>query len=100
LQGLNPSVPSMFRGWLLGFVALSFSMVESLAPRKTNLEDQASVFISPTGRVAQLYPQAPGTHFIRLLRHSWATLGLLPGQHGNYYACYILQWFTCKYSQI
>jgi hypothetical protein len=26
--------------------------------------------------VAQLYPQAPSTHFIRLLRHAWATVGL------------------------
>jgi hypothetical protein len=26
--------------------------------------------------VAQLYPQAPGTHFSRLLRHAWATVGL------------------------
>jgi hypothetical protein len=27
--------------------------------------------------VAQLYPQAPSTHFSRLLRHAWATVGLL-----------------------
>jgi len=26
--------------------------------------------------VAQLYPQAPSTHFSRLLRHAWATVGL------------------------
>jgi hypothetical protein len=26
--------------------------------------------------VAQLYPQAPGTHFSRLFRHAWATVGL------------------------
>jgi hypothetical protein len=26
--------------------------------------------------VAQLYPQAPATHFSRLLRHPWATVGL------------------------
>jgi hypothetical protein len=25
--------------------------------------------------VAQLYPQAPSTHFSRLLRHAWATVG-------------------------
>jgi hypothetical protein len=35
-----------------------------------NLEDQASVFMTPGDRVAQLYPQAPGTHFSRLLRHA------------------------------
>jgi hypothetical protein len=46
------------------------------APRPTTiLEDQASVFISPRGRVA--------THFIRLLRHTWVTVGLFlfPGHH-------------------
>jgi hypothetical protein len=26
--------------------------------------------------MAQLYPQAPNTHFSRLLRHAWATVGL------------------------
>jgi fatty acid desaturase len=26
--------------------------------------------------VAQLYPQALGTHFSRLLRHEWVTVGL------------------------
>jgi hypothetical protein len=40
-----------------------------LAPRPTPiLEDQASVFISPRGRVA--------THFSRLLRHTWVMVGL------------------------
>jgi hypothetical protein len=29
-----------------------------------NLEDQVSVFMSPSDRVAQLYPQAPGSLFI------------------------------------
>jgi hypothetical protein len=41
-------------------------------------EDQASVFISPRGRVT--------THFSRLLRHAWVTVGLFlyPGHHtGN-----------------
>jgi hypothetical protein len=33
--------------------------------------------------VAQLYPQALGTHFSRLLRHAWVTVGLSfnPGHH-------------------
>jgi hypothetical protein len=47
-----------------------------LAPRPTlTLEDQVSVFISPRGRVA--------THFSRLLRHAWVTVGLFlfPGHH-------------------
>jgi hypothetical protein len=41
-----------------------FYRVGLLAPRPTPIqEDQASVFISPRGRVA--------THFSRLLRHAW-----------------------------
>jgi hypothetical protein len=37
----------------------------------------------PRGRVAQLYPQALGIHFSRLLRHAWVTVGLFlfPGHH-------------------
>jgi hypothetical protein len=37
----------------------------------------------PGDRVAQLYPQALGIHFIRLLRHAWVTVGLFsnPGHH-------------------
>jgi hypothetical protein len=48
-----------------------------------NLEDQTSVFMTPGDRVAQLYPQALGTHFSRLLRHAWVTVGLFfnPGHH-------------------
>jgi hypothetical protein len=48
-----------------------------------NLEDQASVFMTPGDRVAQLYPRAAGTHFSRLLRHAWVTVGLFfnPGHH-------------------
>jgi hypothetical protein len=48
-----------------------------------NLEDQVSVFMTPGDRVSQLYPQGPGTHFSRLLRHAWVTVGLFfnPGHH-------------------
>jgi hypothetical protein len=54
-----------------------FYRVGLLAPSPTpNLKDQTSVFISPRGRVAQFYPQAPVTHFSRLLRHAWVTVGL------------------------
>jgi hypothetical protein len=54
-----------------------FYGVGLLAPRPTpNLEDQVSVFITPRDRGAQLYPQALGTHFGRLLRPIWATVGL------------------------
>jgi len=47
-----------------------------LAPRPTPIpEDQASVFISPRGRVA--------THFSRFLWHAWVTVGLFlfPSHH-------------------
>jgi hypothetical protein len=57
-----------------------FYKVGLLAPRPTSIpEDQASVFISPRGRVA--------THFSRLLQHAWVTVGLFlfPGHHtGNH----------------
>jgi hypothetical protein len=40
-------------------------------------------FISLRGRVAQLYPQVSSTHFSRLLRYLWVTVGLFlfPGHH-------------------
>jgi hypothetical protein len=41
-----------------------------------NLQDQASIFVTPRDRVTQLYPQALGTHFSCLLQHAWAMLGL------------------------
>jgi hypothetical protein len=53
----------------------SFYGVGLLAPRPTPIpEDEACVSISPRGRVA--------THFSRLLRHAWVTVGLFlfPGQ--------------------
>jgi hypothetical protein len=39
--------------------------------------------MTPGDRVAQLYPQALGTHFGRLLPHSWVIVGLFfnPGHH-------------------
>jgi hypothetical protein len=54
----------------------SFYRIGLLAPRPTSIpEDQASAFISPRGGVA--------THFSRLLRHAWVTVGLFlfPGHH-------------------
>jgi hypothetical protein len=54
----------------------SFYMVRLLAPCQIPIpEDQASVFISPRGRVA--------THFSHLLRHTWVMVGLFlfPSHH-------------------
>jgi hypothetical protein len=67
-----------------GFVTVTFLQGWVVSPAlNTNLEDQASLFMTPEGRVAQLYPQALGTHFSRLLRHEWVTVGLFfnPGHH-------------------
>jgi hypothetical protein len=59
----------------------SFFRIRLLTPRLTPIpEDQASLFISPRGRVA--------SHLSRLLRHTWVTLGLFlfPVHHtGNRY---------------
>jgi hypothetical protein len=45
-----------------GSVTAAFYGVGLLAPRPTpNLEDQVSVFMTPGGRVAQLYPRALGS---------------------------------------
>jgi hypothetical protein len=54
-----------------------------------NLEDQASVFVTPGDRMTQLYPQALGTHFNRLLRHAWATSELFEssGHHTEKKLC-------------
>jgi hypothetical protein len=80
LRLLNELLPVirnwLFQGHILGFLTTFFG-VGSLAPRQTpNVEDQVSIFISHGDWVAQLYPQAPGTHFSRILRHAWATVGL------------------------
>jgi hypothetical protein len=58
---------------LWGFVTITFLQGWIVNPAP-NLEDQASVLITPGDRVAQLYPQALGTHFSRLLRHAWVEL--------------------------
>jgi hypothetical protein len=77
-----------------GFVTITFYRAGLLVQRPTpNLEDQASVFMNPGDRVAQLYPQALGTHLSRLLRHAWVTVGLFfnPGHHTGAWERYIHQ---------
>jgi hypothetical protein len=60
-----------------GFVTINFLRGWIVSPRPTpNLEDQVSVFMIPGDRVVQLYPQALGTNFSRLLRRAWVTVGL------------------------
>jgi hypothetical protein len=62
---LHNFLPLIWLNFLEPSQPFSFYRVGLLAPRPTpTLEDKASVFISPRGRVAQLYSQAPGTHFL------------------------------------
>ena len=73
------SVPhSLFRGHNLGFLAVSLFTVTScrLSPNLQPGRPFHRIY-NPWGRVAQLYPQAPGTHFGRPLRPAWAAVGLL-----------------------
>jgi hypothetical protein len=58
------------------FVTITF-LQGWIVSSASNLENQASVFMTPGDRVAQLYPQVLGIHFSRLLRHAWVTVGLL-----------------------
>jgi hypothetical protein len=52
------------------FTSLDFATIIFYRARSSalcpipNLEDQVPVFMSPSDRVAQLYPQAPGSHFV------------------------------------
>jgi hypothetical protein len=55
---------------------LTTGFVWRRATLNPNMEGQTSVFVTPRDRVTQLYLQALGTHFSRLLRHTWAALGL------------------------
>jgi hypothetical protein len=70
----HPQNPAKFLG---GFSTIFFFLQDRVVSPTPNPipEDQASVFISPRGRVA--------THFSRLLRHAWVTVGLFlfPGHH-------------------
>jgi hypothetical protein len=75
----DPGLP--FMGFLNSNLYTGLDCYSNAQP--PNLEDQASVFMTPGDRVAQLYPQTLGTHFSRLLPHAWVTVGLLfnPGHH-------------------
>jgi hypothetical protein len=87
IQSLPLHTFSLWHGsplWAVAFPTTRFFRGESVNPTPNpNLEDRASVFVTPGDRVTQLYSQALGTHFSRLLRHAWATLGLFlsPGHH-------------------
>jgi hypothetical protein len=58
--------------WQQDFYGVEFSTPHPA----TNLEDQASLFVTPRNRITKLHHQALCNHFCRLLRHTWATFGL------------------------
>jgi hypothetical protein len=64
--------------WLYGpckaFASLTMR-AHSVSP-SPNPEDQAYIFMAPGDRVAQLYPQALGTHVSHLLWLAWVTVVL------------------------
>jgi hypothetical protein len=74
---LGPDLPC----W--GFITITFLRGWIVSPVPNPQPGGVSIFMIPGDRVAQLYPQALGTHFSRLLRHAWVTVGLLfnPGHH-------------------
>ena len=61
----------------LGFLTVSFLQwqVVGLLPSPQPAGPVHFIY-NPLGRVAQLYPQALGTHFSRLLQPAWAAVGL------------------------
>jgi hypothetical protein len=67
----------LFRGHILGFLTISFLhwQVVSLSPNPQPVGPVRRIY-NPRGKVAQLYLQALGTHFVRLLRPAWASVGL------------------------
>jgi hypothetical protein len=77
---------AQFGPWppLWGFITIAFLQGWIVSPAPNPQPGRpASVFMTPGDRVVQLYPQALGTHFSRLLRHAWVTVGLFfnPAHH-------------------
>jgi hypothetical protein len=67
-----------------GFVTITFLRGWIVSPTPNPEPGGPGLRIyDPGDRVAQLNPQALGTHFSRLLRHAWVAVGLLftPGHH-------------------
>jgi hypothetical protein len=102
-MALQPNTGPDLPFW--GFVTITFLQGWIFNPAPTsNLEDQASVFMTPGDRVDQLYPQALGTHFSRLLRQAWVifTVGLFfnPGHDTGTLIYYLLKIYFHARSQI
>jgi hypothetical protein len=65
--------------------SLSSTLTAVSCGKTYSKSNQASVFMTPGDRVAQLYHQALGTNFSRLLWHAWVTVGLFfnPGHYAG-----------------
>jgi hypothetical protein len=66
-------------------LSLFYRAMSSALRPAPNLEDQAPVFMSPSGRVAQLYPQAPAALFVAFY-DSQGDYGVIGGIAENRYA--------------
>jgi hypothetical protein len=68
--------------YFIGFRNNNFYRARSSAlPPTPNLEDQVPVFISPSDRVTQLYPQAPGSLFVAFCKSQGYGGGILTRLH-------------------
>ena len=67
-----------FPGHNSGSLTVTFFYGERLSACRPTPQPRESVhrIYKPRGRVTQLYPQAPGTHFVSLLRPAWAVVRL------------------------
>jgi hypothetical protein len=88
---------------LWGFVTITFlqGWIVNQVPNPQP-GGQGSVFMTPRDRVAQLYPQALGTHFSHLLWHAWVTVELFfnPGHHTGQNINIVYRFSKVHYVQI
>jgi hypothetical protein len=67
------------------FTSLDFATIhfftEQLCVQSPNLEDQVSVFMFPSDRAAQLYPQVPGSLFVAFYDSQGYGVGVLIRHH-------------------
>jgi hypothetical protein len=81
-MALQPNSGPGFPFW--GFVTITYLQGWIVSPAPNPQPGGPGLHIyDPQRQGAQLYPQALGTHFSRLLRYTWVTVGLFfnPGHH-------------------
>jgi hypothetical protein len=74
-MALQPKSSPGLPFWVFLTITFLRDWIVSLAPNPQPGGPGLRIY-DPWGRVAQLYPQALGTHFSRLLRHECVTVGL------------------------